>query len=50
MIMGKATCHMHRAKVKGRKFFIISVLTDRSGIEGMMLEFIGSRWLIRGFL
>ena len=21
VIMGKATCHMHRAKVKGRKFF-----------------------------
>lgn len=39
--MGRDTCHMHRASVRGRKFFIVSVLVGHSEIEGRMLGFIG---------
>ena len=39
--MGSETCHIHRASVRGRKFFIVDVLVGHSRIGGRMLGFIG---------
>ena len=45
VLMGRETCHIHRARVRVREsYFIRGVLIGHIGIVGKMLGFIG-RWL-----